>query len=488
MSRSIRGGANGVLSRRVILKGIGGATLALPFFEGLAPRRASAAAEDYLPFAIFFRQADGVACAQTNEELGTEPERFWPRNPGVLDAANVEGRALDELSDHLSNLLVVRNVHMEDYAFGDGHARGALQVLTARGPFVANVGGDSEASGESIDHRIGRELNPNGRDSLFMYAGEGGGWLGGPCVSYRGPNDRRSALHDPWQAYETMVGSTGGLSPEAIERLRARNHSVNDLVKGQLESVLRSRKLSQRDRDRLDLHLTSVRDIETKLSCRLNQTLEAELQGLGDIYESTDGDFVLETVRHHMDLAVVAVACGYTRSVAIQLGNGNDAATRFRDPDTGQQMENYHYISHRRLSHDASGGVIAGSDLLHHKIDRQFAQTFRYLIEKLKAYDVGGSTLLDRGVAIWHNDLGNGPGHGSRNIPWVMAGSCAGYFKQGQCVELTPGESEWGAPLTHARVLNTIGTAVGCRTEGQSVLNDFGDPELPREPHPALQA
>lgn len=472
------------VSRRVILKGLGGATLAMPFLEGLTTRSAIAADPDVPPFAIFLRQANGVAAAQNNDEIGSEPERFWPRDVGPLNADNLSGRALDELTSYADRILAVRNVNMEWYDYGDGHARGALQCLTARGPVVADVGGDSEADGESLDHRIGSELNPSGQESLFLYAGSPGGWLGGPCISYRGSNNRRSALNDPWNAYQTMIGASGGLTPEAVAQLTERNRSVNDLVRDELKSLLARPELSKRDRERLELHLSGIRDLETALSCRMLQDEEMELQGLGSIFESTDGNEVFTTVRAHMDIAALAVACGFTRSVAIQVGNGNDGATRYYDPESGTQMENYHYISHRRLSHDSSGGVIENSDLLHHKIDRQFAQAFKYLLDRLDQYDVGQGTLLDCGVSVWFNDLGNGPGHSANDCPFILAGSAGGYLKQGQYVDLDGG----GDARNHARVLNTLATAVGVRTGDKEVCDDFGDPDLNREPHPDLMA
>ncbi len=474
-----------LVSRRLVLRGAGGVALGLPFLEGLAPRTARAQTPVVPPFAIFFRQANGVAAEQENEEIGNEPERFWPRQPGALDAANLEGRALDELTDYASRLLVVGNVNMENYDYGDGHARGALQGLTARGPVVPGAGGDSEASGESLDHRIGRELNPSGQDSLFLYAGQPNGWLGGPCISYRGSNNRRSALNDPRAAYQLMVGETDGLPPEAVQQIMERNQSVNDLVREQLRALLARPELSARDRQRLDLHLTSIRELESSLSCRFEESKRMELDGLGSIYESNDGNEVLTTARAHMDVAALAVACGFTRSVAIQVGNGNDGNTRFWNPETGTQMENYHYVSHRRVSHDASGDVIAGSDLLHHLVDRQFAQAFRYLLDRLSAYDIEGQTLLDYGTAVWYNDLGNGPGHAPWNVPHVIAGSAGGYFRQGQFIQLD--DNEWGV-TNHARVLNAIATAVGCRTEGSEVCEDHGDPEQDRTPHPELGA
>jgi Protein of unknown function (DUF1552) len=467
------------ISRRLVLGSMGGALLGLPWLEGLDRRRAWAQDAVTPPFAIFLRQANGVAAAQDTNELGAEPERFWPTAEGPLTAQTLSDRALAELSAYQSKLLVVGNVNMENFNYGDGHARGALQVLTAQGPMVEGQGGNSEANGESIDHRIGRELNGNGNESLFLYAGQTGGWLGGPCISYRGAGNRRSALTDPFNAYQTLTGGSA-LPDETGSRRALRRRSINDLVRGQLQSLLSRPVLSGADRERLDLHLSSVRDVEVSLACRLDQATERALDGAPDGLE--DGDNVLATVRLHMDVAALAVACGYTRSVAIQVGSGNDGSTRYRDPVSGDLMENYHFISHRRQSHGDDGGIIEGSDLLHHRIDVQFAQTFKYLLDKLAAYQLPQGTLLDSGMAIWVNDLGNGPAHGANNCPVVVAGSAGGVLRQGEYVRLG------GDDRNHGRVLNTIGSAAGLRKQDGSFIDDFGSDELTRSVLPELLA
>ena len=474
------------LGRRHVLRGMGGVMLGLPFLEGLAPRTAHAQDTGEPPYAFFLRQANGVAREQEGADGSQEPERFWPRNLGALNAANVDGRALDELGDYLDKLLVVGNVNMGNYDYADGHARGALQCLTARRPFISGMGGDSEANGESVDHRIGRQLNPAGEDSLFMYAGSPGGWLGGPCISYRGANDRRSALHNPYNAYESLIGGTAGLDETAARMLAERNVSVNDLVRDQLRSLLSDPRLSKNDTDRLELHLASIRDTELGLQCQMTESEAMALADLEEIYESSEGDHVLAVARAHIDIAVLAIACGKTRSVALQIGSGNDGSTTYRDPDTGQYMENFHYISHRRFSHGNDGGLIANADQLHHKVDRHFGQLYKYLLDKLSAYDLGGGlSLLDQGVSVWLNDLGSGPGHSARNCPFILAGGANGYFKQGQYVELDDGD--WDT-LNHARVLNTIASAVGCTSDGKDYCDDIGESDADRTPHPELQA
>ncbi|GMV13751.1 MAG: hypothetical protein AMXMBFR56_19750 [Polyangiaceae bacterium] len=473
------------ISRRLLLKGLGGVALTLPVLESLGGREAKAANE-VLPFAIFLRQANGVAAATSSGVLGAEPERFWPKNLGALTAENVSGRALEELEPYLDRLLVVKNVNMKGYDFGDGHARGALQGLTARGPTVDGAAGDSEAAGESIDHRIGRELNPGGRDSLFLYSGKSGGWLGGPCISYRGPAQRRSALHNPWTAYQTIVGGDTSLSPEARAEIVGRQKSVNDLVRGQLQSLLARPELSSNDKQRLQLHFDSVRDLEVALTCRLTKDKELLLQGESAGYDSADGNEVLSTARLHIDIAALALACGYTRSVALQIGSGNDGSTRYPDPDSGGLMaDNFHYISHRRKSHDSSGTIIDGSDLLHSKVDRHFAQLFKYLLDRLSAYDMpSGKPLLHHGVAVWYNDNSAGPSHGATNVPFVLAGSAGGFLKQGQYLEADSDPKS----LNHARMLGTIGSAAGLRKQSGDLIDDFGDPALPRGVLPALIA
>lgn len=460
------------ISRRIVLKGIGGVVLALPILESLRPRAARAADPLVPPYAIFLRQANGVAC-QLETELGTEPERFWPTTFGALTPETVAGRALDELGQYLSKLLVVKNVNMNNYNFADGHARGALQGMTAQGPVVEGAAGDSEANGESLDHRIGRELNPPNQESLFLYAGSSGGWLGGPCISYRGPGQRRSALHNPLTAYETIVGGDTSISPEARAELVGRQKSVNDLVRGQLSTLLQRPELSTADRQRLDLHLSSIRDLELTLTCKLAQDKELELQGASASYDSSDGYDVINTVKLHMDIAALAVACGYTRSVAIQIGSGNDGSNRYPDLETGALMDdNFHYISHRRKSHDSSGSIIAGSDYLHHKVDRQFAQMFKYLLDRLSAYLMpDGKPLIEHGISVWYNDNGNGPPHSNKNCPYVIAGSAGGFLKQGQYIAAE-------GDINHAKMLNTLGSAAGVRKADGSFLDDFGDPAL----------
>lgn len=453
------------ITRRTVLKGAGGAAVTLPFLEGLAPKDAHAAAGES-PFAIFFRQANGVAAAQDTQEIGAEPERFYPTAPGALGEATMGGRAVGELLGFEDRVLILGNVVKEFFPFGDGHANGCLQSLTATGPAVAEQGGGSEAGGESIDHRIGAQLNPDGRDSYYAFVGQSG-WLGGACISHRGAGNRRSAVSDPVQGYQAMMGVDGMEFGEFVER----QASVNDLVRDQMDSLLASPKLSALDRTRLQLHREAIRDLEQSLSCNLAEDEAMQLDGMSVGFDSDNGPNVLSAARMHMRVAALAVSCGYTRSAAIQVGNGNDGTTRYENLGGGGLMENFHFLSHRRQSHGNDGAVIPNSDVLHSYVDIQFMQAYRFLLEELDRYTMpNGQSALDNGMAIYFNDNGNGPAHAAVNSPWIIGGSACGYIKQGEYIQLSGGSNN------HRQLLHTIGAATGVDLDN---LMEIGDPGLP---------
>jgi hypothetical protein len=269
-----------------------------------------------------------------------------------------------------------------------------------------------------------------------------------------------------------ITGGTGGLSSDVAAQVARGQKSVNDLVRGQLQELMSRSAISSADRQRLDLHLSAVRELEVALSCRLDEDALQRLQTGSSVFESTDHEDIITNTELHAEIAALAVACGHTRSVCIQVGEGNSGSLRFRDPDTGALMNNYHFISHRVTSDADVGQTIAGADVLHHQIDRYHARMFRHLLDQLSAQETpNGSTLLSRGVAVWLNDNANGPAHSIKNVPFLLCGSAGGFFKQGEYVALDGYENL-------CQVLTTIGAAVGLKDEAGGPLQQFGDPEL----------
>jgi hypothetical protein len=122
-------------------------------------------------------------------------------------------------------------------------------------------------------------------------------------------------------------------------------------------------------------------------------------------------------------------------------------------------------------SDGSDGEPIPNAEGLHHDIDKKFAGYFKYLLDKLASFQTPTGTLLDDGVAVWLNDLADGPPHGSTNLPWVLAGGAGGALKTGQYVR-----GNW----TINRIHNTIGAAVGLKNAAGAPLDDFGDDRYPK--------
>ena len=452
------------LQRRMFLRGLGGVAVGLPLLDvfGLQPRAAAQAAP--APgFAVFIRQGNGVAQAGNNE-----PERFWPKALGALTTASLQtdsDRAVTELASYANKLLLVRGTRFAFGANGCGHSGGGNQVLTAAKVSDDPKGQYSLAMGESVDNRMATAINPAGREPLTLLTGNTQGYL--PLVlSYRGAKQLRGADNDPFVAYKRMTGLTSA-DPATVSQVATRRQSVNDLVRGQLKSFLARTDLSAEDRRRLDLHLSSIRDVEVKMACMLPDMRQRELDAINPV----DGNNYVAVTQMHMDLVALSFACDYSRVATIQMGQGNDG-TEFTIAGyrNGMKLPRYHQISHRIYGDGSTGDPIEGAQEMHHEIDKLHARLFRYLLDKLSSYSMGNGSLLDRGVSVWTNDLGHGVSHNYQNIPWVIAGSCGGFLKQGTYID--------AGNVTHNQLLNTLLSAVGARKADGTPIDDFGDPSL----------
>src|SRR5262249_40533695 len=137
---------------------------------------------------------------------------------------------------------------------------------------ITSGGTNAVATGISVDTAIAQAKNVAGRDPLVMHAGmfsPGGTGFDIPgYVSYVSPNQPRVYIDSPLKAYEAIIGAvgdgtTGSAAQDELEQLRAaRSRSINDLLRPQIEQLLARTDLSQSDRNRLDQHLTAIRDIE----------------------------------------------------------------------------------------------------------------------------------------------------------------------------------------------------------------------------------
>jgi hypothetical protein len=164
--------------------------------------------------------------------------------------------------------------------------------------------------------------------------------------------------------------------------------------------------------------------------------------------------------KNMMDMIVRAAACDLSRVIALQWSSsGSQIVHGWVDPAIT--------FGHHDVAH--------GRPAWRKPIETWYAKQFFYLCSQLDGVrDADGRTLLDNSAVIWLREQGDGAAHLNRNMPYVIAGGCQGFFKRGQAVALD-GEA-------HNNLLITWAHAMGVR------LTTFGDPEFSRGPVPQIIA
>ncbi len=446
--------------RRRFLRGAG-VSLGLPLLDAFAPKRAAAAVAP--GYAVFVVGMNGV---QQAGGYGDEPERFWPSNTGALSRANMaadSGRAVSELVNHAEHLNIIKGLSFAFSNNGCGHSGGGNQVLTAAKVSPDLAKNKSLAMGPSVDYRIARALT--NQDPLALYAGPKHGYIN-DHISHRGAKDVIVAENNPWTTYARIVAMTGG-SKAASELLMARRKSVNDLLRKEIAVLLADPQLSSADRKRIEQHLSSVRDIEFRLRSELPPETMAELKDM-DGKHRVDGNR-LKIMDLQYDLLAMALSSGLARVGFLQVGDGTDGIGHIVN---GARTTSFHHISHRINSDGGEGTSISNADMLHHKIDRIVLGSFAKLLDKLQAVQTPTGSLLDMGFAVWTNQLATGS-HRYKNVPYIVAGRAGGYLKTGQFVQVPD-------KTMNNKLLNTLITAAGVRTQAGGPVEDFGDPSLPK--------
>lgn len=470
--------------RRRFIRGAGGVMLGLPALECLLPRKAfGQVAGKKATYTVFMAQQNGSI-----QGTAGDPDMFWPRATGPLSAATMMGtdadRATSELKDHASKLILIKGV---GFPFGNpvgcGHSSGCNQMLTATRP--RGRSNRSLASGESIDVRMARALAPNPMrvDPLTLYAGRKGGYLD-DALSYREGGAVRAGRNNPWDAYMAMTGldSIGKTDPALLQKLAARRKSVNDLLRNEINDLRRRPELSKDDRTRLDLHFTSVRDLEVGMGntagpMPTGDKLASDLMAMNGQF--TQNDKMEDIIKIHLSLIAFAFASDRFRVATLQIGEGNDHTSYFVN---GVKAPPYHFVSHRVLSDGGSGTRIGNAVDLHHGIDRIHARMFKHLLDQMSMHKAAdGRPLLDLSTCVWLNSNGNGPPHDVNNVPHIIAGSGGGFWKTGQHLNFP-------MRVNNNKFLNTVAAAAGVKNMAGAPLDDFGDATLAKGLIPEIMA
>jgi hypothetical protein len=401
---------------------------------------------------------------------GVVPEHFFPRETGVLtkEGLAAAGKATSALAAHAPDLLFVSGIDWTFPNTSDAHALGYTQVLTASRP----VGASDRAmpTGPSADVVIASRVHP-GLPPLTLYAGEKGGFMD-ERLSFEEEGKIRAAVDNPYTLYLELTGLLRPgtpMTPEAANAARLlleSRKSIHDLVSGELSILQQHPRLSSDDRQRLQLHLDSIRDIENTMTGTGGEALErcsaagldvTRLEALKDYrydrYTTTE-----ESAQLHLSLVALAFACNYRRTATLQWGSGYDH-TVYEVPSNARGW-NFSWICHRGPSDSYSGTPDPLAEQAHAEIDVVRMHSFAAGLDHFKARG-----LQDQCFVLWTNHFRDGPGHSFKNIPHILWGNARGYLRRAQHVD--------AGGVTNDRLLNTLITAAIQDTG--TIVEDFGD-------------
>jgi hypothetical protein len=239
-------------------------------------------------------------------------------------------------------------------------------------------------------------------------------------LAWRSPIAPVAPEPNPRLLFERLFG--GGAPGERaanLQRRQAPARSIMDFVLDDARTL--QGQLANRDREKLDQYLFSVREIEKRLE-------KAEKFGAApDPAMATPTGVPLgyeEYLQVMFDMLVLAFQTDSTRIATFLMANeGSNRAF----PEIGL-AEGHHYLTHHQNKQDMIDKV-AQIDLFYM---RQFA---RFLGKLNQTKDVDGQSLLHNSMIVYGSGNSDGNRHTHVNLPIILAGAGGGGLDTGRHVK-----------------------------------------------------
>ena len=438
------------LSRRIFLRGLGGAVIAAPFLSSLFTR--SAKADPVVPrrTIIMFTHYGCI----TNKW-------FPPKLAGDLTADDLLATSLAPLAPFAKKLLMPRGIRtMNEWTAnntGPGHGRGQgndiqIQVVGAaltcqpvspnsNNPFSFDVNTKFQPLpiGPSLDHYMAQQLSPSGTPLLMNVSGV---TSEGPqsAISYAAASTIYRGRTAP-MAFSDLTGLFSSTTPmNGDTYAMTKGKVIADIVKADLGRLM-SKDMSKADKDKLAAWLDLANQVgKTVTAIAQCSSDEAALLGASNTPNTTSGtaDALTRMVNATMDnadlysaVAALTAACNHNPVIVLKYPGNFTFAGLGINVDSGS-------LSGRLTDPQLTGTCVPNAidNLL--KIDGYYAQKFANLVQMLDSISENDGTVLDNTIAVWLNENSDGCAHNLNNSPIIQAGSGGGYFKTGKVIDLDP--------------------------------------------------
>jgi len=424
---------NWLISRRTMLRGLG-TTMALPWLDAMQPLIASvapSAAGSKLPVRMAFVYVpNGIHMAD-----------WTPAKEGPLGELPP---TLEPLKPHKKDLLVLTGLtHRKANANGDGpgdHARAMATFLT--GCQAKKTNGSDIRIGVSVDQVAAQKI---GQQTKFasLELGCDPGQQAGNCdsgyscayssnISWKSEATPLAKEINPRLIFERLFteGSEAEVNEQRAKRERKRK-SVLDFV---LEDASRLKtKLGAADVRKLDEYLTSVRELERRISREVAEQ-GSDSKPKPPPFDKPSGipsDYA-EHIRLIGDLLVLAFQSDLTRVATFVFANESSGRSY---PFLGVK-EGHHDLSHHGKDPQKQEKI--------KKINLFHVTQLAYVVDKLASIKEGPGTLLDHSMLLYGSGIGDGDRHNHNDLPILLVGKGGGMISTGRHVKYGD-----GTPLTN---------------------------------------
>jgi len=411
-------------NRRSFLRGMG-ACIALPAFEAMLPGRAFAAEA----------AASKIATTATGAPLrmaflyfpnGAIPDQWNPVGTGKDFQFGNTLTPLNPLRDHVQMISGLEHLNAEAGNDGAGdHARANGTFLT--GVRVKKTAGSDIYAGISVDQIAAQHIGKATRFASLELSTDphrksGGCDSGYSCayesnLAWRTPTSPLSPESNPRLVFERLFGAgVHGQRGASLAQRRSQQRSILDFVMDDAKSV--EKKLTNRDKAKMDEYLTGLREIEQRIV-----TAESFTDIPDPNMPSPDGIPAAydEYIRLMFQMLALAFETDATRVSTLLLAHDGSNRT-FPEIEIA---EGHHSLSHHRDDADMIRKVA--------QIDRFYADRLaEFLVMLDSKQDADGHSILHNSMIVYGCGNSDGNRHTHANLPVVLAGNGGGTFNTGR--------------------------------------------------------
>ncbi|MBM3793207.1 MAG: DUF1552 domain-containing protein [Acidobacteria bacterium] len=396
------------LSRRALVRGAGGAAMALPFLDAMRPALAGPAEAGSKAL-----QARRVAVVYVPN--GIIMNQWLPQGTG---RGFRMARVLKPLERHRSHITQITGLSnpAASGSKGGAHAKASGSFLSAAQP--KHTAGADVRAGVTFDQLLAQRFAAETRVPSLQLGCEdsrmvGNCDTGSSCaytntLSWKNAETPLAVEVNPRSVFERLFGTMDPSLDAATRRRRELyRKSILDLTRHQTQSLTAT--LGATDRRKMDEYLTSIREVETRIA-RAEKEPEVPM---GEKPSGIPFEF-REYVKLMFDLQVIAFQADLTRVSTMMIGREGSVRTY---PEIGVP-DPHHPLTHHRNHPDFIEKVT--------KINEYHVELFAYFIERLEATRDGDGSLLDKSAILYGGALSDGNGHSNDNLPLLLAGHAGG--------------------------------------------------------------